>query len=359
MSNKRQKIGFDDVMLSHESTKRNEVEILKIKLDFLTRDLEKTSDIINQIQQEDIPSTLCLFTSKSEKKDLNEIIKDKKINAKELKKRRNQVSDEIQSLQREIKKLGEISKRIAIVYLLPVLFISSFSVLLMSGVFFTDQPQRFSSVSHFVIENLRGDTIDTWIAWNLVEEDLFHVHVKNSKHVTEERIEAIYETIMSEQSIELDDSLLHKGPTGSFSTYYLGWYGALNSINEETESPIPKNLHFDVSDRGEGHVIIELTNLTNLDGYSGFTKSITDESNHQLTKSTITIYDVENLSIQQLKTILRHELGHAFGLAHSTAPEDLMAPQITTNYPYISDCDLDAITLLYDGGESSQVICEK
>jgi hypothetical protein len=36
-----------------------------------------------------------------------------------------------------------------------------------------------------------------------------------------------------------------------------------------------------------------------------------------------------------------------------------MYPTITTDYPYISDCDLDAISSLYDGGESSQVICEK
>lgn len=320
--------------------------------------MKKTSDLINQLQQGDDSLSPNQLTSKPNNRNLSETIK-KKINIMPLEKRKNSISGEIRILQSEIKKLDRNYKKITVLYLLPALGLSSFLILVMSGAIFEESPQRFSYESHFVIENLRGDTIDTWIAWNLVEEDLFHVHVKNSKHVTEERIEAIYETIMSEQSIELDDSLLHKGPTGSFSTYYLGWYGALNSINEETESPIPKNLHFDVSDRGEGHVIIELTNLTNLDGYSGFTKSITDESNHQLTKSTITIYDVENLSIQQLKTILRHELGHAFGLAHSTAPEDLMAPQITTNYPYISDCDLDAITLLYNGGKTSQVICEK
>ncbi|MCH7648823.1 MAG: hypothetical protein IIA83_09475 [Thaumarchaeota archaeon] len=45
-------------------------------------------------------------------------------------------------------------------------------------------------------------------------------------------------------------------------------------------------------------------------------------------------------------------------MAHSTAPEDLMVPIITTNYPYISGCAIDAITLLYDSEESSQVICE-
>ncbi|MFQ5476959.1 MAG: matrixin family metalloprotease [Nitrosopumilus sp.] len=57
--------------------------------------------------------------------------------------------------------------------------------------------------------------------------------------------------------------------------------------------------------------------------------------------------------------MVRHELGHSFGLAHSTAPEDLMAPMIVTEFPYISDCDLDAIIFLYNGGESGQVVCKK
>lgn len=212
--------------------------------------------------------------------------------------------------------------------------------------------------SQFVIQNLRGDTIDTWISWKVTEGDLFHVHVVDSPYATQERLDAILDVIMSEEEIELDDSLMHKGPEGSTSTYYAGWYGALNSIDDEGFT-IPKNLHFHVTDKGEGHILVELTNLSNVDGYAGYTKAIVDEEQHQILKSTITIYNIESLGIEQLKTIFRHELGHGFGLAHSTAPEDLMAPTITTNYPYISQCDLDAIALLYDGGQSSQVICEK
>ena len=47
------------------------------------------------------------------------------------------------------------------------------------------------------------------------------------------------------------------------------------------------------------------------------------------------------------------------GLAHSTAPEDLMAKTITTEFPYISECDIDAIISLYDKGKLSVVVCEK
>ncbi|MCE9651707.1 MAG: matrixin family metalloprotease [Nitrosarchaeum sp.] len=67
---------------------------------------------------------------------------------------------------------------------------------------------------------------------------------------------------------------------------------------------------------------------------------------------------MDKLSKAQFETILRHELGHAFGLAHSTAPEDLMFPTIETDYPYISDCDIDAVILLYDGGKKSEVTCD-
>ena len=55
---------------------------------------------------------------------------------------------------------------------------------------------------------------------------------------------------------------------------------------------------------------------------------------------------------------MRHEFGHALGLAHSTAPEDLMFPTITTSIPFISECDVDAITSLYNGNRQSEVMCE-
>lgn len=220
-----------------------------------------------------------------------------------------------------------------------------------------EKPQMTSG---HVIQNLRGDTVDTWIAWNIsYEDDLFHIHLHDSPEINEEFIQATIEVIMSTQDMLIDDSELHKGPEGTSSKYYVGWYGALNSIDNDTALKIPKNLHFDVTEKGDGDIIIHLKEYTSSDGYSGFTNSIVDESNHQILKSSITIYDVDSLSIEQYKTILRHELGHGFGLAHSTAPEDLMHPVITTEYPYISECNLDAITALYGGSQKSQVVCEK
>ncbi len=214
--------------------------------------------------------------------------------------------------------------------------------------------------SLYLIQNLRGDTVNTWVSWKKFDNGLFHIHVQNSQYATKERFDAIIDVIMSQQKLEIDNSLLHKGPKGTISIYYAGWYGALNSISNDTKFKIVKNLHFHVDDGvPTGDIMINLTNLSNPDGYSAYTNSIIDEENHQILKSTITVYNIDKISLEDLKTIVRHELGHGFGLAHSTAPEDLMAPVITTDYPYISECDLDAIHHLYDGGESSKVVCEK
>ena len=213
--------------------------------------------------------------------------------------------------------------------------------------------------SHYVVQNLRGDTVDTWLSWRLPAGTVLHINVLNSDQFPG-KLNLIKEVILSDEIIEIDDSLLHKGPKGSTSPYYLGWTGALNAASQNpTDLYIPTTFEVISAPSGEGDITIELSNLKNGDGYSGYTKSIVDESKNQILKSEILIYNVDDLNDEQFKAIIRHELGHAFGLAHSTAPEDLMAPEITTEYPYISECVIDAISALYDGSKNSQIICEK
>ena len=110
------------------------------------------------------------------------------------------------------------------------------------------------------------------------------------------------------------------------------------------------------SEGGEGDIIITFSNLRDSDGYTGYTKAIVD--GNEILKSFITVYDVNNLNDEELETIVRHEFGHALGLGHSTASEDLMAPNIDMTVPYISECNIDAIVDLYNGIEGSTV-CEK
>jgi len=211
----------------------------------------------------------------------------------------------------------------------------------------------------YVTENLRGDTIDTWKFWNIIPGSSLTVNIVNSELLDDDKILRIKDVITSYETIQIDDSLVHKGPKGTSSIYYLGWTGSLKNAAELyiTKYPIPNNFDIIESKRGEGDIIILLSNLKDTDGYSGFTKSTVD--GNEILKTHITIYDVNNLSESQLSTIVLHEMGHALGLAHSTAPEDLMYPTIETNFPYISECNISAIAALYNGEIQGQVVCEK
>lgn len=244
-----------------------------------------------------------------------------------------------------------------------ILVVGALSIAL-AYVMFQDEPKvdvvETGLKTGYFTQNLKGDTVKTWITWRIPQDErTFHIHIQNSPELTDERAKAIYDVIMSEETLEIDDSFIGKGPKGSSSTYYLGWRGAVNSINDQTLFPIPKTIHFHITDIGDGDVVMHLSKLVNQDGFSGVTKSIVDEYNNQIVKSEITVYDIDKLSINQLQSIVRHELGHAFGLAHSTASEDLMHATLVTSFPYISDCDLDALKELYNGSKESTVICEK
>ncbi len=218
--------------------------------------------------------------------------------------------------------------------------------------------QNDKMTSRYVTENLRGDTVSTAKAWHWVKGNDMAVTIKNDAKISEEKLYAVKDAILSQETIYLDDSITHKGPKGSTSKYYLGWQGVLDHINEiETKYYLPSNFKISDSKTNEGRIVIVLSNLKDSDGYTGYTKSILD--GEEILKSTITIFDANNLSSEELATIVRHEFGHALGLAHSTAPEDLMAPQISTPHPYISECNVDAILQLYMGNKDSLVTCQK
>ena len=212
--------------------------------------------------------------------------------------------------------------------------------------------------SNYIIQNLKGDTVNTWVAWNIPDGRVLHVSIVNTANLSQDKIDAIKDAILSTKTVTLDDSLLGKGPQGTSSVYYTGWEGALTeAYSQPTTSYIPQKFDVNGSPNGPGDIVIILTNDVNPDGLSGLTKSIAD--GNEILKSKITIYSASELSVGQLTVITRHEFGHAMGLAHSTAPEDLMHATIQTDYPYISGCDIDAIKGLYDGDKNSKVVCQK
>ena len=273
----------------------------------------------------------------------------------ELKIQKNQLSKEIKNIQKEIKKSQSKTLLITELSLLPVVVL----LILVSGLgnsIIDFSGEQTSLKSRHLIENLRGDTVDTWKSWRIVGTTL-NVNILNSQGIPEERLDVIKGAITSDEILKVDDSITQKGPKGSSSTYFVGWEEALQTAAlTETTYNIPTNLEIISSESGEGDIIITLSNLIDADGYTGYTKSVVD--GNEILKSFITIYDVNNLTDEELSTIVRHEFGHALGLGHSTAPEDLMAPNIDMTVPFISECNIDAITDLYNGMQGSTV-CEK
>ena len=240
---------------------------------------------------------------------------------------------------------------LGILITIPFLLFSVFSSDLDSSFVTNDGVMK----SGYVIQNLKGDTIDTFHSWNIPKERTLYINIVNPNIIDNDKVQIIRDAILSEKTVLLDDSLFHKALPGSQSTYFLGWSGALKQASQTTTKfTIPAN--FSISDSStNGDIAIILSTLESPDGYSGFTRSTVE--NNQILKSTITIYKADQLSSAELETIVRHEFGHAVGLIHSSDPSDLMHPTIETNYPFISDCDISALTHLYDGNVD-KVICE-
>jgi len=202
--------------------------------------------------------------------------------------------------------------------------------------------------SKYLVQNLRGDTLQTWIPWMLTGSQALYVNILDNDLATQERIDIIKNAIESEETIDIDNRN---------TKYYKGWTGALQvAALQDTELHIPTNFEFSNTKRPLGDITVEFLSLSDPDGYSGYTKSVTEQG--EILKSHIKIYDVNSISNEQLSTIFMHEFGHALGLAHSTAPEDLMYPVFVTNLPYISECMIDGIVGLYDGMKSSEVECQ-
>jgi len=211
--------------------------------------------------------------------------------------------------------------------------------------------------SNYLIQNLQGDTVDTWVAWNIADGRIINIHITNTANAPQSMIDAVKDAILSTKTVTIDDSLTGKGPKGTSSTYFVGWEGAVeNAYSEPTKRYIPQKFDINGSPSGIGDIEIILTNDVNPDGYSGYTKSIVD--GNEILKSKITIFKVDRLDTDRLSSIIRHEFGHAMGLGHSTATEDLMSPMLP-DYPYISGCDIDTLKGLYDGDKNSKVVCQK
>ena len=209
--------------------------------------------------------------------------------------------------------------------------------------------------SNYLTTNTHDQDIDAVASWNISSDDSLTVNLLSSDLLTAEQYDAVVYVITTMDSIELKGDLLNKD-SNSKSTYYLGWAGALSEAqkNKSTHA-IPSNYDVVPSSVGDGEIVIQFSTQKDPRGYSGYTKSILD--GNVIIQSHITIYDVDDMPISDLTTIVRHEFGHAIGLDHSTASDGLMAPVILTTLPYISECDVYDVQVLYGGDEYIDNAC--
>jgi len=361
-------------LLQEKLTSAELIDLLERKTDeientkkTINESLLKKKHLVNELQQEQ------LILSESNKemeekiseleesnKDLKERLGQKSITSKELEQEKIFAKHELKVETNEKEKAkNKFYKTIIISTLAIAVIIGGYSIMfaeITGNQYMVDIEPKTSG---YTIQNLKGDIIDTYLSWRLAEGDIIRVNVLNADKYKPEFLEIIKKTILSEEPLEIDNSYLQKGPKGTVSIMYEGWAGAMKDIAKtETLLYVPTKFEVIESKSGEGDIVIELTNRKNADGFAGWTNSIADDSQNQILKSRITIFAADTLSEAELETIVRHELGHALGLAHSTAAEDLMYPAIETNFPYISECDIDAMERLYDGGNTSEVVCE-
>ncbi|MDH3610509.1 MAG: matrixin family metalloprotease [Nitrosopumilus sp.] len=207
--------------------------------------------------------------------------------------------------------------------------------------------------TQYLVQNLKGDALETWYAWQPRES--LKIQIVDKDNYPKEKIDAIKKAIMSTETIQIDNRLVFKGDEGT-STYWIGWKGVIDHLRELRGIEEPLEISF--TDKDDADIIITLTNSKSGEGLSGVTNSLVNDDERTILRSYITIYEADLLSNEHMEIIIRHEFGHVAGLAHATAPEDLMYPVIQTPAPFISECDVDALMHLYTGGKTSQVICE-
>jgi len=194
-------------------------------------------------------------------------------------------------------------------------------------------------------QNLKGEIITLNKYWKISKDSTLSVNIINSASISEKSIDVIKNTIISTKTLEVDNSFLNNEAKNSVSTYYVGWQGALQNIGD-SKIPIPKNFKITNSPNVYGDIIVILSNIKDRSGNSGYTKTVLE--GEEIVKAFITIYEVDSLTKNELGTIMRHEFGHALGLGHATNSQDLMAPTIDMTYPFISQCNVMAISDLYN-----------
>ena len=197
----------------------------------------------------------------------------------------------------------------------------------------------------FFPSNAKGSeltTINTFLPWK-TQDKILQVSIIKETPLSPDQIENVKKAITGDGTIKFDDT-----------TTYVSWQEALETTSDyKTKLSMPA-IEVVADNNNKADITITITDEKDTKGYSGFTTYVIEDN--QIVKSNVTIYDINNITGEQISSITRHEFGHALGLAHADSPDDLMY-DIVQVPSYVTDCDIDTLLALYDGNVKSASEC--
>jgi hypothetical protein len=314
------------------SSNDDSIKKLRMQLEYLTDELNKTTEQIQLLEIQDEPQSRIINSDLEVESEISELIK-----------KQNTISHDIITIKKRIQKKSAKTILKAELFILPIVVVLLFFVATNASVQPFEQDLPIKAL--YVNENLRGDTTLDYKYWNIVSGNSLTVNIENNAHISDEKVQVIKNSIMSSEMVKGTNSLASYSDSIDKSNYFKGWLGAIKaSIN--TRHQIPEKFNIVRSSNGAGDIVITISTAISAEKYSGVTRTITN--GNQILKAFITIYDSDKLTNNQLESIVRNQFGHALGLPHTNNPKDIMYDTINVQHPYISECDVSALVKSYN-----------
>jgi predicted Zn-dependent protease len=183
--------------------------------------------------------------------------------------------------------------------------------------------------------------------WNApFEKDTIGITLLDNRNLTPERIEIVRNVVMSNATtgtVELEyNEKENRYDLVGESTWYKGWYGAMQSISDI-------KFEFDIG-KSYKNVLIILTEKSDPMKRAAYV-TLGYSSSRDVTTYVIYVYNIDDITDSKLESVLRHELGHVFGLGHSKSAEDLMFFKYYESkefyHDYISPCNIETLAKIY------------